>query len=256
MSAQLDRLRAAHRYSSGSARREIARQIAEVEECERAIVEETTVPKRWCGWCDETLPADLAGDFCNETCQAEMAAAAEPHSAPLANESPTPSNIASNPEPLTSAPPPARGNATIGHAWWAAEGRLDRLRDLWEVEKLSTARIATALGCTKNAVIGQIHRSNKLMPRRETVVAPPVRPSPFNALGPAECCWPHGDPGTPGFHFCGVAAIAGKPYCQAHHDVAHLKATGREWTEERREKFSALLKQRGALPMRGGGQSR
>jgi hypothetical protein len=60
----LDKLRAALPYSSGEARREIARQIAEA-----------SAPKRWCLWCGADLPPSLAGEFCDETCAAEDAAA-------------------------------------------------------------------------------------------------------------------------------------------------------------------------------------
>lgn len=62
--ALVDKLRAALPYSSGTARREIARQIAEAN-----------APLRWCAWCGETLAPSVAGEFCDEICQAEDAAA-------------------------------------------------------------------------------------------------------------------------------------------------------------------------------------
>jgi GcrA cell cycle regulator len=35
-------------------------------------------------------------------------------------------------------------------------------------------------------------------------------------LGVATCRWPVGDPGEPGFAFCGAAPFARRPYCIAH----------------------------------------
>lgn len=34
------------------------------------------------------------------------------------------------------------------------------------------------------------------------------------------CKWPIGDPATDDFYFCGLPAVAGKPYCEAHVSVA------------------------------------
>lgn len=36
-----------------------------------------------------------------------------------------------------------------------------------------------------------------------------------------ECRWPIGDPGQPGFHFCGGRQIPGQPYCYDHTRRAH-----------------------------------
>lgn len=37
------------------------------------------------------------------------------------------------------------------------------------------------------------------------------------------CCWPIGEPGTPSFRFCGDPALAGKPYCGPHAEVAYVR---------------------------------
>ena len=37
------------------------------------------------------------------------------------------------------------------------------------------------------------------------------------------CCWPIGEPGTPGFRFCDAAAVTGKPYCDAHAQLAYVR---------------------------------
>ena len=45
------------------------------------------------------------------------------------------------------------------------------------------------------------------------------------------CCWPLGDPGTPGFRFCDAPALPGKPYCGEHAARAYVKAKRREDAE-------------------------
>jgi len=64
-------------------------------------------------------------------------------------------------------------------------------------------------------------QTQPLAPRAVPVAAP--RPAPLR-LGNATCCWPIGEPGTPGFRFCGAPAIAGKPYCEEHAAVAYVRA--------------------------------
>lgn len=81
--------------------------------------------------------------------------------------------------------------------------------------------------------------------RREPTVAPKpeprVAPSPRPAIPPRfstagidrptrrgpSCCWPIGDPGTPGFHFCGATPLSGKPYCAEHAAIAYVKIRDR-----------------------------
>ena len=41
------------------------------------------------------------------------------------------------------------------------------------------------------------------------------------------CCWPIGEPGTPSFHFCDEGALAGKPYCAEHAQLAYVKVRDR-----------------------------
>jgi GcrA cell cycle regulator len=41
------------------------------------------------------------------------------------------------------------------------------------------------------------------------------------------CKWPIGDPTDPDFHFCGLPAVAGKPYCAAHVAVAFQPMSSR-----------------------------
>ena len=37
------------------------------------------------------------------------------------------------------------------------------------------------------------------------------------------CCWPIGEPGTRGFHYCDGPAATGKPYCPRHAALAYVK---------------------------------
>ena len=41
------------------------------------------------------------------------------------------------------------------------------------------------------------------------------------------CCWPIGDPGKPGFHFCDQVSVSGKPYCDAHCAKAYVRIRDR-----------------------------
>ena len=237
MPSQLhNKLRAAYRYSSGRARREIARQISDLVQGVR----------------------ECAG---RSSGYVRAAAASEPHRSPQASESPAPSDGASNRGPAISAPaqpaPGATGPVAAGHAWWAQEGRLDRLHDLWEIEGLTASACAAQLGCTKNAVIGMVQRHPALSQRRPSAAAAlPARVASLDGLGPNDCRWPHGHYGEPDFHFCCATIAPGRPYCLAHVAIAYIKlAPGRGWTDERREKMAALLKKRGSMPMRGGSGS-
>ncbi|MBS1101526.1 GcrA cell cycle regulator [Gluconobacter sp. Dm-62] len=82
-------------------------------------------------------------------------------------------------------------------------------------------------------------------PRREPAAVakpePRVAPMPRPAIPPRfstagidrptrrgpSCCWPIGDPGTPGFHFCGATPLSGKPYCAEHAAIAYVKIRDR-----------------------------
>jgi GcrA cell cycle regulator len=41
------------------------------------------------------------------------------------------------------------------------------------------------------------------------------------------CCWPLGEPGTKGFHFCDSVSVPGKPYCEEHVQLAYVKVRDR-----------------------------
>ena len=41
------------------------------------------------------------------------------------------------------------------------------------------------------------------------------------------CKWPHGDPATSNFYFCGLPVAPGKPYCEVHVALAYQPPTSR-----------------------------
>ncbi len=55
----------------------------------------------------------------------------------------------------------------------------------------------------------------------------PVPATPRTAARSVSCCWPIGEPGTPAFRFCSDVALAGKPYCGEHAEIAYVKVRDR-----------------------------
>jgi GcrA cell cycle regulator len=60
--------------------------------------------------------------------------------------------------------------------------------------------------------------------------APIVTPAPrLQAVAPRPygrvitCCWPIGEPGTLSFRFCDEPSVPGKPYCDAHAELAYVR---------------------------------
>ena len=147
-----------------------------------------------------------------------------------------------------------------------------RLRALWD-EGHTTAEIGRRMGVSKNAVVGKAHRlelparpspirrrvagseRQARRPRppksapRSTLRPPasatgrggpmrrvePPAPLPVRA-GPSgqPCCWPLGDPGQPGFRFCGDGTVPGRPYCPEHAGLAYLPRHSRDGGTPRR----------------------
>lgn len=132
------------------------------------------------------------------------------------------------------------------------------LTALWQ-KGLSASQIATQLGdgVTRNAVIGKIHRLGLnarrisdpkivqlhvsdehadglsaggkalLMDQLEEGLAPeeddrvPGGCASIVALSHHSCRWPIGEPGAPGFRFCGARKINGRSYCAVHMQRAY-----------------------------------
>jgi GcrA cell cycle regulator len=77
-----------------------------------------------------------------------------------------------------------------------------------------------------------------LSPRRPANVSPRPTPAPARVAMPSAppprpygrvitCCWPIGEPGTRSFRFCDAESVPGKPYCDAHAQLAYVKVKDR-----------------------------
>jgi GcrA cell cycle regulator len=119
---------------------------------------------------------------------------------------------------------------------WTEE-RLSDLTRLWG-EGLSITQIGLALGVSRNAVVGKVHRMG--LPKRQSPIvksdkprapkAPIQRrravPLTLEQWDRNTCSWPIGDPKTDNFSFCGETVEPGRPYCTAH--CAKAYTTSRE----------------------------
>ena len=108
----------------------------------------------------------------------------------------------------------------IRHAHWTPEMHA-RLEELWASGATAT-EIGREMGCTKNAVLGQVHRVG--LPKRFSPIRkelpklpklPPARITMHN-IAHDGCRWPFGHVGEEGFHLCGEPSAFGKPYCHDH----------------------------------------
>jgi GcrA cell cycle regulator len=130
---------------------------------------------------------------------------------------------------------------------WTRE-RIALLKRLWTDGKTATA-IAAQLRMSKSAVLGKVFRL-RLRPAAKAAAAvavarsgkailgqrrkgrPPAAPVPATASGKTlfeltndSCRWPHGQPGTKTFHFCGAPGAdleGGRPYCERHARRAYV----------------------------------
>ena len=121
---------------------------------------------------------------------------------------------------------------------WDKE-KLDQLMKLW-IEGLPITKIGNALGVSRNAIAGKAHRLG--LPKRNSPTSKSGEPRtnqtkvkfddskkelPLKLLlrdvewSRNACCWPSGDPKLPGFKFCGVKILPGRPYCEEHSVLAY-----------------------------------
>jgi GcrA cell cycle regulator len=114
---------------------------------------------------------------------------------------------------------------------WTPE-RAAALITLWN-EGISASDIGRRLGVTKNAVIGKAFRlqlpKRRPSPPAQSEKSPPAQSENesvirLERLGAGMCSWPLGATDADGFHFCGAAAVRGKPYCPRHCKLAYLPA--------------------------------
>lgn len=116
----------------------------------------------------------------------------------------------------------------------------------WYVsEGMSGSQIAKAMDISRNSVIGKVSRLGlklgrnlsdlpvgdgpKLYRRRITIHREPIPssdPGPIVdngahlttlTIGRNQCRYPHGDVGSPHFHFCGQKTAPGKSWCSYHY---------------------------------------
>ena len=116
--------------------------------------------------------------------------------------------------------------------------RKEKIRELWEAG-LSGSDIGRELGCTRNTVLGHVHRlglMTRVEPRRipkpktfrlnvgpkkppYIPPPPPCAPDSLNldmeSLTSKTCRWPEGDAQS-GITFCGVLPRENSPYCPFH----------------------------------------
>ncbi len=132
---------------------------------------------------------------------------------------------------------------------WTDE-KIENLKQLWD-KGLTTMEIGKALGISKNAVVGKVHRlqlpprpspirkageEKKIRPRKPipTKTKASVKKETLNNTVPdakkvslmevtaTSCRWPIGDPKDGDFHFCDKEAVEGRPYCLLHCAQAYV----------------------------------
>jgi GcrA cell cycle regulator len=137
--------------------------------------------------------------------------------------------------------PPPRTSRNLA---WPGE-LIDRLKALWNGNRLTAEQMARRLGISRNALIGKAHRlglsthkarvakpqRRKLAPKMKPLPPPPIveeDPVPAEpefagvellALGPKACRYPQGD-GVP-YRFCGAPQLEGSSYCPYHQCVCY-----------------------------------
>lgn len=107
---------------------------------------------------------------------------------------------------------------------WTPE-RTAVLITLWN-EGICASEIGRRLSVTKNAVIGKAFRL-QLAKRRPTPADQLGEESVvrLDGLNAGMCSWPLSTSDSVQVHFCGAAAVPGKPYCETHCRQAYLPAT-------------------------------
>ena len=120
---------------------------------------------------------------------------------------------------------------------WTEE-KVSELTKLWD-EGITTGEIGKRLGVSKTAVVGKAHRlklkgrpspikrSSSVNKKAKEIAKPKNAKLSILDLTAITCRWPIGDPENPDFHFCGKKAVAGKPYCKEHSELAYVVSTRR-----------------------------
>ncbi len=103
---------------------------------------------------------------------------------------------------------------------WTLE-RIVELERMWAAG-VSTAKIGRLLDVSKNAVVGKAHRLG-LAGRPSPIKRSEATLVDMVVDSGRPCQWPFGDPDEDDFHFCGALALAHKPYCREHYELAYLR---------------------------------
>lgn len=146
-------------------------------------------------------------------------------------------------EPMLQCPRPKR---VRNRSSWMTDDKVAILRAMW-ADHESVHAIAEALGAPPRSIGMKAHllglpkrprivtrravKSPRIEPRAETT--PPTKAPVFYGESMA-CAYPHGDPGYPGFHFCGKSSLPSKPYCVEHLRICYTFRSSKfryvEWT--------------------------
>jgi GcrA cell cycle regulator len=101
------------------------------------------------------------------------------------------------------------------------------------VTQLMTPQMKEIIAEAHIAEARKKRRLPKAEERVETDEPPPPAAGALTGTQPAKttqrvtkCCWPSGDPGTPGFRYCEADTMSGKPYCAEHAAIAYVKPRG------------------------------
>jgi GcrA cell cycle regulator len=143
---------------------------------------------------------------------------------------------------------------------------IDRLKTLWNENRLTASQMAERLGISRNAVLGKANRLGlpthkaksakpapkpipkaKKLPPVLPIVDEPAPPAELQfvgvsllELGPHDCRYPQGD-AVP-YRFCGQPKREGSSYCPYHHALSYHPRSSRPmfipapWVDARRRR--------------------
>jgi GcrA cell cycle regulator len=127
-------------------------------------------------------------------------------------------------------------------SFWQEHPEADPLMRKMFKEGCTMSQIGAAIGCSRNAVVGRVHRLGlkRFVPRatpQQPAPARAPRPKPPWVVGHArrqiielrsdECHWPINEPGAD-FCFCAEPNLRGSSYCPYHHRLSYVPARGRQ----------------------------
>lgn len=119
-------------------------------------------------------------------------------------------------------------NAVIGKAHRIGLSKRGEPKDKAAAPRIRRGKRRSAPRVAKPETIAAIAEDTPAGPpvNDASIDPPPGDPGPVKRLSILElnettCKWPIGDPGLPGFHFCGRRSGEGVPYCERHCRIAY-----------------------------------